>query len=57
MLSGAAIIFATELQLFQRILDTVEMTGNQWLIGIGGGAAILVVSEIYKFVKRRDAED
>ena len=35
--SAAAIIFATELGFFQRILDTVELTGNQWLICIGGG--------------------
>ncbi len=53
LLSAAAIIFGTELQFFHRILDTVEMTGNQWLICIGGGAAIIVVSEIYKFVMRR----
>jgi P-type Ca2+ transporter type 2C len=53
LLSVAAIIFGTELQFFQRILDTVELTGNQWLICIGGGAVIVVVSEIYKFVLRR----
>ena len=56
LLSAAAIIFGTELQFFQRILDTVEMTGNQWLICIGGGAAILVVSEIRKFVMRRQED-
>ncbi len=53
LLSAAAIIFGTELQFFHRILDTVELTGNQWLICIGGGALIIVVSEIYKFVLRR----
>jgi len=56
LLSAAAIIFGTELQFFQRILDTVEMTGNQWLICIGGGAVIILVSEIYKFIRRRQAD-
>ena len=46
LMSVAAIIFATELQFFQRILDTVELTGNQWLICIGAGLTIVVVSEV-----------
>ena len=37
LLSAGAIIFATELRFFQRVLDTVELTGNQWLICIGAG--------------------
>ena len=49
LMSVAAIIFATELQFFQRILDTVELTGNQWLICIGAALTIVVVSEIRKF--------
>ena len=53
LLSAAAIIFATELWFFQRILDTVELTGSQWLICIGAAATILVVSEIRKLVLRR----
>ena len=52
-MSVAAIILATELRFFQRILDTVELTGNQWLICIGAGLVIVVVSEIWKFVLRR----
>ena len=56
LMSVAAIVFATELQFFQRILDTVELTGNQWLICIGAGAAIVVVSEICKFVLRRQED-
>ena len=39
LMSVAAIIFGTELQFFQRILDSVELTGNQWLICIGGRIA------------------
>jgi P-type Ca2+ transporter type 2C len=55
LMSVAAIIFATELRFFQRILDTVELTGNQWLICIGAGAVVVVVSEIWKFFLRRGA--
>jgi Ca2+-transporting ATPase len=54
-LSVLAIIFGTELRFFQRILDTVELTGNQWLICIGGGLVIVVVSEVRKFFLRRAA--
>jgi P-type Ca2+ transporter type 2C len=53
LLSAGAIIFATELEFFHRILDTVELTGNQWLICIGAGAVIVLVSEIWKFFLRR----
>ena len=35
LLSAGSIILATELRFFQRILDTVELTGTQWLICIG----------------------
>ncbi len=55
LMSVAAIIFATELRFFQRFLDTVELTGNQWLICIGAGAVVVVVSEIWKFFLRRGA--
>ena len=53
LLSAVAIIFATELRFFQRILDTVELTGNQWLICIGAALTIVVASEIRKFLLRR----
>jgi Ca2+-transporting ATPase len=55
LLSTAAIIFATELRFFQRILDTVELTGNQWLICIGAASTIVLVSEVWKLVTRRRA--
>jgi P-type Ca2+ transporter type 2C len=51
--SAVAIIVGTELQFFHRILDTVELTGNQWLICIGAGLPIVVVSEIRKWLLRR----
>lgn len=55
LLSAAAIILATELGFFQRILDTVALTGNQWLICLGAGLTVLVASEIRKLVHGRRA--
>jgi len=55
LMSVAAIVFATELRFFHRILDTVELTGNQWLICIGAGLTIIAASEIRKFLLRRRA--
>jgi len=53
LMSAAAIIFGTELGFFQRILDTEELTGNQWLICIGAALAVVAVSEVWKLVLRR----
>jgi P-type Ca2+ transporter type 2C len=53
LLSAVAIILATESQFLHRILDTVELTGNQWLICIGAGMTVVVVSEIRKALLRR----
>jgi Ca2+-transporting ATPase len=53
LMSVAAIVLATELQFFNRVLGTVSLTGDQWLICIGAALAIIVVSEIWKFVLRR----
>jgi Ca2+-transporting ATPase len=53
LMSVGAIVFATELRFFQRILHTVELTGNQWLICIGAGLTIIAASEIRKFLLRR----
>jgi Ca2+-transporting ATPase len=50
-----AIIFATELRFFQRILDTVALTGNQWLICIGAGLTVVAASELWKLLRRREA--
>jgi Ca2+-transporting ATPase len=55
LMSVAAIILGTELGFFQRILDTIPLTGNQWLICIGAGALIVVVSEVRKLFLRRGA--
>src|SRR4051812_7710463 len=53
LMSVAAIVFGTELRFFQRILDTEELTGNQWLICIGAALAVVVVSEVWKLALRR----
>jgi Ca2+-transporting ATPase len=53
LLSVAAIVLATELGFFQRILDTVALTGNQWLICIGAGFTVVVASELWKLMARR----
>src|SRR3954466_279796 len=57
LMSVGAIVFATELRFFQRILDTVELTGNQWLICIGAGLTIVAASEIRKLGLRRRAAE
>ena len=56
LMSVAAIVFGTELRFFQRILDTEELTGNQWLICIGAALAVVVVSEVWKVVLRRRSD-
>ena len=43
--SLAAILFGTELGVFQRILGTVNLTLHQWLVCIVVGLAIVPVSE------------
>jgi P-type Ca2+ transporter type 2C len=54
--SATSIILATSFGFLQRILDTVELTGNQWLICIGAALPIVVASEVRKFLlRRRDA--
>jgi Ca2+-transporting ATPase len=56
-LSGVAILFGTELQIFNRILGTVSLTGEQWVICLLSAATILVASELQKLVLRRRAPD
>jgi len=54
--SGAsllAIILAPQLDLLNRILDTVPLTLHQWLICIVSGFAPVIVTEIRKLVLRR----
>jgi Ca2+-transporting ATPase len=53
LMSVVAIVVATELQFFHRILDTVPLSGDQWLICIGAGLTIVAASEIRKLLLRR----
>jgi Ca2+-transporting ATPase len=46
--SALSILFGTELQIFQRILGTVSLTGSEWTVCLLVGASILVISELYK---------
>jgi Ca2+-transporting ATPase len=56
MFSGAsvvAIVLAPQMNLFNRILNTVPLTLHQWLICIVTAFAAVIVTEIRKFVLRR----
>jgi Ca2+-transporting ATPase len=54
-LSAIAILFGTELGIFQRILGTVSLTGKQWIVCLLVALSVVVVSEIQKVVRRRRA--
>ncbi|MGZ8695431.1 MAG: HAD-IC family P-type ATPase, partial [Gaiellaceae bacterium] len=56
-LSAVAILFQSELQIFQRILGTVSLSGQQWIVCILAASSIVVVSELRKFVLRRREAD
>jgi Ca2+-transporting ATPase len=56
MFSGAsvlAIIVGPQLNLLNRILHTTPLTLHQWLICIVSALAVVVVTEIRKFLLRR----
>ena len=47
------IILGTEMQLFQRLLDTTSLTFNQWMIALLVALPLLFFEEILKFFLRR----
>jgi Ca2+-transporting ATPase len=49
------IVLASELGVFQRMLDTTPLTGDQWLLCIGLALALLIVDELIKTVLRTRA--
>ena len=55
--SVLTIILATELPFLQRILATVSLTGDQWLVCIGVALSLIVVEEIKKALKIRTDEE
>jgi P-type Ca2+ transporter type 2C len=52
-MSVVAILVGTELELFNRILGTVSLSGTQWVVCILAASTILVASELQKLVRRR----
>jgi Ca2+-transporting ATPase len=50
-----AIVLATELGVLNRILDTVPLTGGQWLVCLLLAAGLIAIEEIIKFGMRRRA--
>jgi Ca2+-transporting ATPase len=48
--SFVAIVLGTEIHLFQRLLDTVSLTLDQWAICAAVAASIIVVSEVKKLL-------
>ena len=52
-----SVFLATTFGPLQRILDTVEITVEQWAICIAVAASIIVVAEIRKFLRRQRVVD
>jgi Ca2+-transporting ATPase len=46
------IVLASELGVFQRILDTVPLTGGQWLVCLAAAVGLVVVDELIKWALR-----
>jgi Ca2+-transporting ATPase len=51
-MSAVAILFGTELGIFQRILGTVSLTGKEWTACILVAFSIVVASELWKLYLR-----
>jgi Ca2+-transporting ATPase len=56
-ISLVMIVLASELGVFQRLLDTVPLTGDQWLACLGAAAALVLVDEVIKLILRRQHRD
>jgi Ca2+-transporting ATPase len=56
-LSAVAILFGTEVGIFQRILGTVSLTGREWIICVLAALTIVVASELQKAIRRRRLAD
>jgi len=55
-LSVLAILAAPEVGVLHRLLDTVDLSRDQWLVCIGASLTILAVSELRKLFLRRRIE-
>jgi len=54
-MSAVAIVLGTELDVLQRLLDTVGLDLGQWLVCLVAGALVVPLSELRKVVLRRRA--
>jgi Ca2+-transporting ATPase len=52
-LSALTIFLATSFGPLQRVLDTVDLTVEQWGLCIVASLTILVIEEVRKFIRRR----
>jgi Ca2+-transporting ATPase len=50
-----AIVLATQLDILNRVLETVPLSGGQWLVCLILAAGLVVVEEVVKLVMRRRA--
>ena len=55
-LALVATVITSELGLLNRILDTVNLTTDQWLIAFVVSLAVIVVAEVKKLLKIQTAE-
>jgi Ca2+-transporting ATPase len=46
-------LLATELGFLQRVLDTISLTMDQWLLCIAFALGLLLIDEVVKFFMRR----
>jgi P-type Ca2+ transporter type 2C len=53
LISALTIFLAAAFAPLQRLLDTVDLTLEQWAICVGAAATIIVVEEVRKFIRRR----
>ena len=52
-LSVLTIFLATSFGPLQRLLQTTDLTVEQWAVCIAGAATVLVIEEVRKFFSRR----
>ena len=57
LLSIVTIVFAAGFGPLQRVLDTVDLSADQWLLCIAVAASIIVVSEVKKLLRIRTGEE
>ncbi len=53
LISALTIFLAAAFAPLQRLLDTVDLTLDQWAICLGAAATIIVVEEVRKLIRRR----